>query len=244
MYNTLRERDMRIEYACIPIIDGIYKIFGFQRKWSQSKSAQLHGIDLGLKKVNGPVLLVDNKMAATWHDAYATLPTFCAEILFKNKHGKWVIGWIFDEKSQTTHLALIFPYSVDDFKSVEKGNRDPYLILNNLVAMEILIVPKNDAVELLHSVGIFNYQDAGNYLKKYYSDFSELKRYSCRVNKDVKVCWSRQLAEQPLTAPIRRGWYEEHAIHRIDFDKRKNPEYWDYMKDILDARALHSSCCM
>lgn len=203
MFNDKRGNDVKMELAMQPILDAEYKKAGIKIVRVDNAELQKKGIDFETDSL-GSEMRVDEKAATSREDAYEGLPTYSFEITTNNnKNGE---GWLFHSDSMTTHYMLIFPQTSDGFETIE--------------AAELMLVAKDDVLELLADAGIFSRKDAEE-LMKYNGVVANNGRKYCRINDAVKLVHSLQLKEQPLNAVIDRGVLRRMAVKVIRFDKRK-----------------------
>ena len=186
-YDSNRKNDATREKNMCSALDTIYSEEGLSILRTKDKEHQFKGIDF-LLTVGSEEFKVDEKAATTKEDAFSKLKTYSFELASVNNPNG--LGWLFQEGIETTHYALVYPQSDDDF--------------NTLDAVEIFIIPKKSILDFLWEKGISSKKDAEDTLK-YQGRYDSIGRLRCRLDDSVSLVQSFQLAEEPICAIIDRG---------------------------------------
>ena len=187
-FDSNRYVDATREKNMMEALDTIYSEEGLSTERTNDRERQLKGIDFLLEVNSESTFKVDEKAATTKEDAFSKLPTYSFELASANNpDGK---GWVFQEGLETTHYALVYPQSDDDFKT--------------LSAVEIFIIPKQSILDFLWEKGISSKRDAEDTLE-YQGRYDSIGRLRCRIDDSLSLVQSFQLAEEPICAIIDRG---------------------------------------
>lgn len=126
--DTTRKNDYEKEKACADYVDKNWFSkgdYGYERVHDASR--QFRGADVILHKPRQ--LVFDEKVKVDGREKRGLLgkvlsyPSF--ELLCKNTTGNYNIGWLLQDNSITTHIALISVFSeVDDFHNITVDNID------------------------------------------------------------------------------------------------------------------------
>ena len=198
-----RKQDSKKERNMMPLLNNIYTENGIRFNRKLDKKNQLKGIDLYMI-ADGKRMVVDEKAATSMTNSYKYLKTFSFELWSNNNIDG--IGWLYNKNLDTTHYALIYAESYDDF--------------NTMKNTEIIIIKKDVIVKLLDSVGIHSPKDAMNLLNaKGKPDFKGRPCYI--INDNVKLMRSNQLYECPTNAIVSRNFLREHAEKVIVVENAK-----------------------
>ena len=196
-----RRTDAEREKNMQDSLNEIYRNHGITTIRVEDREQQLKGIDL-LMKNGDDWIKVDEKAATTKPTAYTSLLTFCFEISSDNNPDSF--GWLFKPDSETTHYAIIFPLSSDNFETLDEA--------------EIMIIRKQSILDLLWDFGIGSKRDAVEIIKN--SDhYDDLGRKYYWLNDVCKLAHSLQLPEQPLNVIVDRGVLRRMAAKVINYQR-------------------------
>ena len=194
--DTIRENNMKEE------LNEIYKNNGLTTIRIEDRERQIKGIDVLVKTDEDNWMKVDEKAATTRPTAYNTLLTFCFEVSADNNPDG--TGWLFKPDSETTHFAIIYPLSHDNYKTLE--------------AAEIFFIEKQAVLDYLWDLGIGRKEDVLDIINNSDS-YDRSGRRFWYINDATKIAQSLQLAERPVNIIIDRGVLRRMAAKVINYQK-------------------------
>ena len=184
------------------------------------KESQLNGIDVELI-TNGKKIYIDEK--ASLYYSNLMIPTFAFEIdSIQKGHIEPVEGWFLNNDLATDYFMLIWPNIKCEKSKDNNWIRKDLKYLNNddFTIVEAMLIEKNVLQNEVEKLGY-----GKSYLLEYAKRIRALQSnsdssYTEKVDNNIKIMYSGQLAEKPVNVVIQKKFLKKvaNAIYLISED--------------------------
>jgi hypothetical protein len=194
---------LRVEIAIAQFLDSFYypKVTKSFKRISD-RSEQFKGRDVEIEDLQPGLKVIDEK--ATVHYINRDIPTFAFEISYIGSKGDVKEGWLFDEKKETDHYLLIWPFARTSINPA----------FNDFVKLRLMMLSRRRLIEHL---------DASGFTRTYCSRRGDEIRASKTggvfdrdKNGLIYFFFTKELQEQPINLVVNRSILndicEEHQI--------------------------------